>query len=104
MAVRIQKICALGGAGMALLFLIAFYVFAVGTAALLLLFTWLQVQLMSQSKGGGVIPLLLIIPPIGALAILMAIRPRLPSLGYPGRGLDPQRDSEKLKNEIGRAR
>src|SRR5207302_3096002 len=56
-----------GRAVLALLFLVAFYAFALGVVALLLAFTWLQVQLLNQSKGGAVIPLLLIVPPLGAL-------------------------------------
>ena len=79
---------------LALLLLVAFYAFALGVVALLLFFTWLQVQLLNQSKGGAVIPLLLIIPPLGALAILIAIFPRWASLGYPGRGLNYSRAPE----------
>jgi Zn-dependent protease with chaperone function len=78
---------------LALLFLGAFYAFALGTIALLLLVTWLQLQLFSQ-PGGRAIPLLVFIPPLGALAILAAILPRGPRFGYPGRGLNPKRAPE----------
>ena len=62
---------------LALLFLIAFYVFALGTAGLLLIFTWLQIQLLTQPRAGGgggyYFLATLILPPFGALAIILAI-------------------------------
>lgn len=79
----------------ALLFLGAFYTFALGTIAALVLLTWLQLQLLNQSRGGGgVVPALVLLPPLGALAIFVAIMPRGPRFGYPGRGLSSRRAPE----------
>jgi hypothetical protein len=80
---------------LAMLVLVAFYVFTLCTIAFLLLITWLQVQLFSQPRSGGVMILAaLIIPPLGAVGIFLAIMPRGPRLGYPGRGLNPKRAPE----------
>jgi Zn-dependent protease with chaperone function len=79
---------------LALLVLVAFYAFTLCTIAFLLLITWLEVQLFSQPRSGGVILIGLIIPPLGAVAIFLAIMPRGPRLGYPGRGLSPKRAPE----------
>jgi Zn-dependent protease with chaperone function len=75
---------------LALLFLSAFYAFALATIAALLFVTWLQLQLFNR-PGGVAIGALVFLPPLGALAILLAILPRGPRLGYPGRGLSPRR-------------
>ena len=79
---------------LALLTLVAFYGFALGVAGLLLFVCWLQIQLMKQPGGGYVVLWLLIVPPIGAVLILLSILPRGPRLGYPGRGLNPKRAPE----------
>jgi Zn-dependent protease with chaperone function len=78
---------------LALLFLVAFYAFALATIGVLLLITWAQVQLFNR-PGGGAIGVLLFLPPLAALAILLAILPRGPHFGYPGRGLNPKRAPE----------
>src|SRR5262249_34175193 len=54
--------------------------------AVLLLFTWVQLQMFGR-PGGSAIPLLVFLPPLVALGILLSILPRGPQLGYPGRGL-----------------
>jgi Zn-dependent protease with chaperone function len=79
---------------LALLLLVAFYVFALAVVALLLLLTWLQVQLFTHGTRGILLLAQLIVPPLGALAILIAILPRGPHLSYPGRGLNPKRAPE----------
>ena len=79
---------------LALLVLIAFYVFALATVVFLLFLTWLQLQIVTRPGGGYTFLWLLIVPPIGALLILLAILPRGPRLGYPGRGLNPKRAPE----------
>jgi Zn-dependent protease with chaperone function len=75
----------------ALLFLGAFYAFALAVIVLLLLVTWLFAQVMVQARSGslGMLGLLLVLP-LSALAIFLAIMPRLPRGGYPGRGLPQQ--------------
>jgi Zn-dependent protease with chaperone function len=77
---------------LAVLVLVLFYVFSLGVVAVLLLVTWLQVQLFRS--GGGALGILVFLPPLGALAILLAIWPRFHTWRDPGRGLTRQRAPE----------
>jgi Zn-dependent protease with chaperone function len=79
---------------MAVVVLMAFYAFALATAAGLLFITWLQLQLATRPGGGAVVFWLLIVPPLGALAILIAIWPRFHGWVDPGRGLTKERAPE----------
>jgi Zn-dependent protease with chaperone function len=61
--------------------------------AALLFFTWAQVQLLSRA-GGVAIGVLVLLPPLAALAILLAIWPRFHVWVDPGRGLTETRAPE----------
>ena len=79
---------------LALLVLVAFYVFALVCVALLLFITWFQIAVLAQQRGSVLVFGALIIPPLAAIAIVLAILPRGARLGYPGRGLSPKRAPE----------
>jgi Zn-dependent protease with chaperone function len=78
---------------LALLILVGFYAFSLGVVAFLGFVTWVEFQLLSH-PGATVVPIFLLLPPLGALLILLAIMPRGPRLGYPGRGLNSKRAPE----------
>ena len=78
---------------LAFMVLVAFYVFSLGVVVFLGFVTWFEGQVISH-PGTYVVPIFLILPPIGAVLILLAIVPRGPRLGYPGRGLNPKRAPE----------
>lgn len=72
--------------------LMLFYAFCIGVVALLAAVTWLQLQFFKN--GGGVVLALVILPPLAALAIVLAIWPRFETWADPGRGLTEQRAPE----------
>jgi len=78
---------------LAVVVLVLFYAFALSVVAALLFVTWAQVQLFNQ-PGGRAVGVLLFLPPLGALAILLAIWPRFRGWEDPGRGLTDKRAPE----------
>jgi Zn-dependent protease with chaperone function len=89
---------------LAVLMMVLFYGFSLAVIALLLLLTWVQIEIM-QLPDGGVVPLFLILPPLGALAITLAIWPRFDSWTDPGRGVTEKRAPElyAMLREVSRA-
>jgi Zn-dependent protease with chaperone function len=69
--------------------LVLFYAFSVAVIAGLLWVTWLQLTIFG--RGGGVVLILVILPPLAALGILLAIWPRFPTWEDPGSGLTEAR-------------
>jgi Zn-dependent protease with chaperone function len=88
---------------LALAVLVLFYAFAIAVIVGLLLFTWLQLQFFKN--GGGAIGILIFLPPLIALALLIALWPRFHAWKDPGRGLTPQRVPElfAMLREVARA-
>jgi Zn-dependent protease with chaperone function len=74
---------------LALLLLFGFYILALAIVGLLLVFTWIQWQVVRQ--GGRVFPILALISPLVALGIVFALLPRTPAWHDPGPRLNPKR-------------
>lgn len=90
---------------LAVFVLASFYVFALAIIALLLWVAWFQVQMFNDPRGGIGIGWLLIVCPLAALAIAVAIWPRFHSWSDPGRGVTEQRAPElwAMLREVSRA-